>query len=94
MPADDDGFLQLASMINGLEQAVRQHRDVVFRAISQLNLEVIGFTQRLDKDDDDRKVRQQQLDGRLDRIEFWQRVRIGVEVVLLLTLLAYYLGGR
>lgn len=99
--SNDDPFLQLAGMLNGLEQAVKTHRDIVFRAISQLNHEVIAFRDELDKDKAERAARQAQVDAKMQSIEDgqrhirqWQWIRLGVEVGLILIALAYYFGGR
>lgn len=98
---NDDAFMQLASMLNGLEQALKIHRDVTFRAISQLNIEVIGFSGRLDKDDEARAKRQRELDAKLQSIEdsqrmlrLWQWIRIGIELATILIVVAFWLGGR
>lgn len=93
MPTDDDGFMQLAGMLNGLEQEIKLHRDVVFRAVSQLNHEVIAFRGELDQDKTDRTVRQRDVDAKLLAIARWQVIRLVLEVVALLVLV-YYLGGR
>lgn len=90
---DDDQFVRLGEMINSLEQAIRLHRDIVFRSISQLNIEVIGFRSELDQDKADRTVRQKEVDAKLARITRWQMIRLVVEVIALL-ILVYYLGGR
>lgn len=94
MAPDDDAYRHLANMLNGLEDAIRLHRDVVFRAITQLNREVIGFRSELDKDKADRVVRQKEVDAKLAKITRWQWIRIIVEVVAALIVVAFVIGWR
>lgn len=100
-PPNDDAFMQLAQMINGLEQALQLHRGTVNRAIGLLNNEVYGFRSELDRDKADRAARQAQVDAKLQSIEdgqrlirTWQWIRIGVEAAAILIVLAYWFGSR
>ena len=100
-PPNDDPFLQLAAMLNGLEAALTQHRDVVNRAIGLLSNELYGFRSELDKDRVERAARQAQVDAKMQSIEdgqrlirTWQWIRIGVEAAAILIVLAYWFGGK
>lgn len=89
----------LRSQREELTESLRQHRDVVFRAINLLNHEVIGFTQRLDKDDQARTDRQSQVDSVLRQItdnqaqqRRWQWIRLGLELIAIAMVTAYLFG--
>lgn len=98
MPSDEAYDAVLAEL-SKLVDAWRVHRESINRAVNQLNHEVIGFTQRLDKDDADRGKRQVRLDAMLKtitdsqvQIRRWQWIRMGVEVVTIIVVAAYLFG--
>lgn len=82
-----------------LVEAWRTHREVINRAVNQLNHEVIEFSSRLDKDDKAREKRQGEIDLTLQRIEDgqsgirkWQWIRLGVELIVIVAVAAYLIG--
>lgn len=112
MPNDDDYASEVIRTVadltrrteelsQQLSQQLAIHRDTVFRAISLLNHEVIGFTERLNQDDKARVDRQQQLDGKLElitsgqrQIQNWQWIRVCVEVAAVIVVIAFLIGTR
>lgn len=97
----DEAYQAVLTELARLTEAWHIHRDVVNRAISLLNHEVIGFKDRLDNDDKARETRQTQVDAALesikkgqDRIRRWQYIRIAVEAAAILVVIAFWLGGR
>ena len=101
MTTDDEGdaYHQVLSELGKLHEAWRIYREVVNRAISLLNHEVISFQDRFDKDDKARMQRQLEIDQKLDaitrgqaRIQKWQWLRIAVEVLVLVVILALFIG--
>ena len=98
MPTEDAYQAVLAELAR-LAEAWRIHREVVNRAISYLNQEVVSFTQRLDKDDQARAERQAQVDAVLKQIadsqsqqRRWQLIRLGVELLAIVIVGAYLYG--
>lgn len=98
MPTEDAYDAVLAEL-GKLAEAWRIHREVVNRAIGYLNQEVIGFRDRLDKDDVARTQRQSEVDAALQRIDQgqariqrWQLIRLIVEVVAIIAVAAYLYG--
>lgn len=94
-----DAYHQVLTELGKLHDAWRIYRDVVNRAINLLNHEVISFQDRLDKDDKARMSRQTEIDQKLDaitrgqaRLQKWQWVRIGVELFVLVVILALFIG--
>jgi len=98
MPSDEAYQAVLAELAK-LVEAWRIHREVINRAVSLLNREVLDFTNRLDQNDADRGARQAQLDAVLksitdgqEQIRRWQRARLAVELLAVLVVIAYVLG--
>jgi hypothetical protein len=96
----DEAYQAVLKVLAELSDAWRIHREVVNRAISLLNHEVLSLVDRMDKDDDDRGVRQSQLDSQIkviidgqDQIRRWQWIRIGVEVTAILVIAAFLYGA-
>lgn len=98
MPSEEAYQAVLAELAK-LAEAWRIHREVVNRAIGYLNEEVVGFRTRLDKDDEAREKRQEQIDTALKTITDSQTkilrrqlVRFGVELAIGLAIVAYLYG--
>ena len=103
---DDESYHAVLSELSKLSEAWRIHREVINRAISLLNHEVIGMSDRIDKDDADRVRRQQQVDQQFDviRQQFdvilngvrvlkrWSWLRIGIELAAIVVILAFVIG--
>ena len=103
---DDESYHAVLSELSKLSEAWRIHREVINRAISLLNHEVIGMSDRIDKDDADRVRRQQQVDQQFDviRQQFdvilsgmrvlkrWSWIRIGIELAAIVVILAFVIG--
>lgn len=109
MPSDDayDKVLAELSRLNraweqsvsDLTSAWQLYREVINRAVNQLNHEVLEFKDRLDKDDAAREKRQEQVDRKLEQItdgqqsiRRWQLIRLGVELGTILIIAAYLYG--
>lgn len=99
MPSEE-AYQAVLAELQKLVEAWRIHREVINRAVSLLNQEVIGFTQRLDKDDQARADRQSQIDTVLKQItdnqtqqRRWQWVRLGVELLTIAVVAAYLIGA-
>ena len=97
--SSDDAYQAVLAELTRMVDAWRIHRDVINRAVSQLNHEVIGFTNRLDKNDLDRGARQAQLDETLktitdgqEQIRRWQWLRLAIEVAAIIIIAAYLIG--
>lgn len=97
--SSDDAYDAVLAELSKLHEAWRIHREVINRAISLLNHEVVAFKDRLDRDDGQRGARQAQLDGILktitdgqEQIRRWQWIRIGVEVAAIVIVAAYLYG--
>lgn len=97
--AEDDIYKAVLAELSNLVDAWRIHREVINRAISLLNQEVIGFQKRLDSDDKDRAIRQEHVDAQLQRIQDgqanirrWQIIRIVIEVVAIVIVVAFIIG--
>lgn len=96
---DDESYHAVLSELSKLSEAWRIHREVINRAISLLNHEVIGMSDRIDKDDADRVRRQQQVDQQFDVIlngmrdlKRWSWIRIGIELAAIVVILAFVVG--
>lgn len=98
MPSEE-AYQAVLAKLQELTDAWRIHREVVNRAISYLNEEVVTFQARLDADDKARVSRQTEIDAKLDAItqgqasiRRWQFVRIGVEIAAVLVVIAFLWG--
>jgi hypothetical protein len=98
MPGDE-AYQAVLAELQKLTDAWRLYREVINRAVNQLNHEVIEFRDRLDKDDAARAKRQAELDQKLetittgqDAIRKWQVLRLAIEIGAILTVLAYVIG--
>lgn len=103
MATDDhdhrDAYEAVLAELAKLADAWRTYREVINRAVNQLNHEVIEFKDRLDKDDEAREKRQALLDKKLEQIQTgqdsikrWQLIRIGLEVVAIGIVIAFIIG--
>lgn len=98
MPSDE-AYQAVLAELSKLVEAWRIHREVINRAVSLLNEEVWGFRKRLDKDDEAREVRQGQIDAALKvlidgqaQIKRRQNIRIGIELLIVLAGIAFFIG--
>lgn len=98
MPSDEAYEAVLAELTK-LVDAWRVHREVINRAVNQLNHEVVGLIDRLDKNDADRGARQTQVDAALqsiqhgqDAIRRWQWMRVAVELLAIAVVAAFVIG--
>lgn len=101
MGTDDhrEAYEAVLAELSKLADAWRIHREVVNRAISLLNKEVIEFQRRLDDDDKLRVERQSQVDDQfnlvvkdLKLIKRWQWIRLAIEVLAIVIVAAYLVG--
>lgn len=95
----DEAYNAVLAALSDMADQWRIHREVVNRAISLLNHEVVGFVDRLDKDDQSRIARQTDVDIKLaaitrgqDQIRRWQWIRISVEITAVLIVVAFLYG--
>ena len=98
MPTDEAYQAVLAELAK-LGDAWRAHRETINRAVGMLADEVFGFEKRLDRDDQDRRERQKELDAKLQsifdgqaQIQRWQRLRVTVEIIAIVVVVAYLIG--
>jgi hypothetical protein len=82
-----------------MSEAWRLYRDTINRAVNLLNHEVLDFNDRLKRDEDVRAKRTLELDQKLatitsgqESIRRWQWVRLGVEVMAIIAVVAYIFG--
>lgn len=102
MASDDDhreAYEAVLAELAKLSEAWRIYREVINRAVSMLNHEVIGFKDRLDNDDKAREKRQAILDEKLaqiqagqDSIKRWQWIRLGLELLAIAIAIAFFTG--
>ena len=99
MTPSDEAYQAVLEELGKMAQAWVTFREVVNRAINMLNHEVIELRERVDKDDEARVERQAQLDQKLDEITHgqaairrWQYIRVIVEIVAVLVVLAAIAG--
>lgn len=90
--SDDDLYQTVIERLGDLVKQWQFHKETVNRAIGLLADEVFRFQQRMDADDQKREDRQKVVDAKLDSIERWQRLRLLVEVALILVIAAALLG--
>lgn len=99
MMPSDDAYQAVLKALSEMVDTWRVHREVINRAVNQLNHEVIALTDRFGKDDEARGKRQIQIDTALkniqdgqDRIRRWQYARIGIELLAIIAVVAYLFG--
>ena len=97
--ADDEAYRAVLAELAKLHEAWRMHREVINRAVGLLNQEVVGLIDRMRRDDSDRVQRQAQVDSQfagiqrsLVTITKWQRLRVALEVVAIVVVLAFLIG--
>lgn len=87
MPSDE-AYQAVLAELTKLVEAWQRHREVINRAVNQLNHEVMAFSDRLDKDDKARVIRQTEIDGILKRIH----VVVVMELLAVIIAVAYLIG--
>ena len=100
MPTDDDDAYQaVLKALSEMSEQWRTYRDVVNRAINLLNHEVLALANRFDTDDATRKVRQQQIDEKMEKIIIGQEqikrlwyIRVTIEISAILIVVAFLFG--
>lgn len=91
----------VAEVSQDTTQQLARYRDDVHRSIMGIHTRMVRFEERLDDDGQARKTRQGELDTVLDDIRQDQRIirrnqwiRLAIEALLIVAVLAYYVGAR
>ncbi len=99
MPSDE-AYEAVLAELGKLHEAWRFHRESINRAVALLADEVFRFEKRLDTDDAARVTRQAEIDSKLDSIAHglasirqWRWIRIGIEVAVILIVVAFVIGA-
>jgi hypothetical protein len=97
----DDAYRAVLKTLSELHDAWRVHRETVNRAIGLLADEVFRFEKRLDIDDKARIDRQAQIDAKLQKIDDgqaaiqrWQYIRVVIEIVAVIVIVAAFFAFR
>ncbi len=99
MPSSDEAYDAVLKALSDMATDWRIYRDTVNRAINLLNHEVLDLAKRFDTDDAARKIRQTQIDAKMEaiivgqeQIKRWQAVRLGIEIAAILIVIAFFYG--